>query len=127
MLVVLVIIGNLVLIALPNLMPLISKAKDPKGLYIDGEGAVPAVVTVYGPGGDDDIQQYTGFTMTSDYELFGAIAEGIYIHATNNDGKAGGTMYASTGCLLIQGGKQWTDFNTQNGKREFKLILNRSK
>ena len=52
---------------------------------------------------------------------------GIYIHATNSDGKAGGTMYASTGCLLIQGGKQWTDFNTQIGKRDFKLILNRSK
>ena len=77
MLVVLVIIGILVLIALPNLMPLISKAKAPKGLYIDGEGAVPAVVIVYGPGGDEDIQQYTGFTMPSDYELFGAIAEGI--------------------------------------------------
>lgn len=37
---------------------------------------------------------------------------GIYIHATNSDGKAGGTIYASTGCLLIQGGKQWTDFKS---------------
>ena len=50
---------------------------------------------------------------------------GIYIHATNINGKAGGNIAASTGCLLIQGGVQWNRFQSQIGKRDFKLILYR--
>lgn len=50
---------------------------------------------------------------------------GIYIHATNINGKAGGNIAASTGCLLIQGGAQWNRFQSQIGKRDFKLILYR--
>lgn len=45
--------------------------------YIDGEGAITAEVKVYGPGGENDKKTYIGFTMSSDSELFGAIASGI--------------------------------------------------
>ena len=31
--------------------------------YMDGEGAVTASVTVHGPGGADDVQEYAGYTM----------------------------------------------------------------
>ena len=42
------------------------------------DGAVLAEVTVYGPNGENDIAQYPGFTMTSNFEKFGAIADGEY-------------------------------------------------
>ena len=45
---------------------------------LTGEGAKPANVTVYGPNGYDDIQNYIGFTMSSDYKTYGAIANGVY-------------------------------------------------
>ncbi len=150
-----------------------TKNGDPKGLYIDGEDAITAIVTVYGCKGSNDIGYYTGFTMSSDFNKYGAIANGeyhvnyiengkkpplasnyavnnkgpvdclnginpspinpysstqknaIYIHATNVNGKAGGNIAASTGCLLIQGGTQWNNFKAQIGARDFKLILNR--
>jgi RHS repeat-associated protein len=44
-----------------------------------GEGAVAATVTVYGPGGADDVHEYTGFTMTSDANAFTPIDEGEYV------------------------------------------------
>ena len=145
-----------------------TKESDPDGLYINGDGAITAQVTVYGPKGESDIAQYTGFTMSSDFKKYGAIADGeytvnylvpgksaplpsnyavnggnpvdclnginpspispysatqkngIYIHATNINGKAGGNIAASTGCLLIQGGVQWIDFNLKLGN----VILN---
>ena len=150
-----------------------TKESDPDGLYINGDGAITAQVTVYGPKGESDIARYTGFTMSSDFKKYGAIADGeytvnylvpgksaplpsnyavnggnpvdclnginpspispysatqkngIYIHATNINGKAGGNIAASTGCLLIQGGAQWNRFQSQIGKRDFKLILHR--
>ena len=150
-----------------------TKESDPDGLYINGDGAITAQVTVYGPKGESDIARYTGFTMSSDFKKYGAIADGeytvnylvpgksaplpsnyavnggnpvdclnginpspispysatqkngIYIHATNINGKAGGNIAASTGCLLIQGGAQWNRFQSQIGKRDFKLILYR--
>ena len=46
--------------------------------YIDGEGAKTANVTVYGSKGENDIQHYTGFSMTSDFNTYGAIADGVY-------------------------------------------------
>ncbi len=45
---------------------------------IIGEKAVNAEVTVYGPRGADDISNYIGYTMTSDFSTFGAIANGVY-------------------------------------------------
>lgn len=45
---------------------------------LTGEGAKAASVTVYGPRGADDIGEYTGFTMSSDFNTFGAIANGTY-------------------------------------------------
>ena len=58
-----------------------------KNIY--GEGAVTANVTVYGPTGKDDIQNYTGFTMTSDFKTFGAIADGEYNVTYKVPGKSG--------------------------------------
>ena len=60
--------------------------------------------------------------------------DGIFIHRTNNNGFAGGTV--STGCLLIAPG-DWNNFNTQltplgnaldnaAGSREFTIIVNRT-
>ena len=63
--------------------------KNGKSGYIDGEGAITASVTVYGPGGSDDIGHYTGFSMTSDYKKFGAIADGEYDVKYDVEGKSG--------------------------------------
>ena len=57
--------------------------------YIDGVGAKTAQVTVYGPKGENDVQQYVGFTMTSDYNRFGAIEDGVYDVTFKNPGKGG--------------------------------------
>lgn len=35
-------------------------------------------MTVYGPKGESDIARYTGFTMSSDFKKYGAIADGEY-------------------------------------------------
>ena len=43
-----------------------------------GSGAVLADVTVYGPNGVDDIGYYKGFTMSSDSEKYGVVANGFY-------------------------------------------------
>ncbi|MDE6039988.1 MAG: RHS repeat-associated core domain-containing protein, partial [Muribaculaceae bacterium] len=53
-------------------------SKNGKIGYIDGDGAITADVTVYGPGGEDDIYSMVGYTMTSDAKAFGAIDEGLY-------------------------------------------------
>jgi RHS repeat-associated protein len=57
--------------------------------YIDGAGAVTASVTLYGSNGADDITSMTGFTMTSDVEQYGAIAEGLYNANYDATGKSG--------------------------------------
>ena len=58
-----------------------------KGDNINGQGAITADVTVYGPNGD--ITSMTGFTMTSDYHKYGAIAEGLYDANYDSKGKSG--------------------------------------
>ncbi|MCX6319478.1 MAG: hypothetical protein NTW29_19530 [Bacteroidetes bacterium] len=63
--------------------------KNGKSGYIDGEGAVTATVTVYGPKGADDVHTYTGYTMTSDAEKFTPIDEGTYDGNYNVVGKTG--------------------------------------
>ena len=60
-----------------------------KGDNVFGEGAVLANVTVYGPKGKDDIQQYKGLTMTSDFNTFGAIDNGEYTVNYRSPGKSG--------------------------------------
>ncbi|MBO5877153.1 MAG: RHS repeat-associated core domain-containing protein [Bacteroidales bacterium] len=74
---------------------------------LTGDGAKPANVTVYGPGGASDIQSYTGFTMSSDFATYGAVDNGSYdvsfvspnpeskIPKTHivNDGKAVNCLY----------------------------------
>lgn len=47
---------------------------------------------------------------------------GIYVHRTNWNGKANGTV--SKGCILIQG-SQWNNFTNQIGNNGFKMILRR--
>lgn len=49
-----------------------------KGNNLFGESALLADVTVYGPNGKDDIKNYRGFTMTSDFSKYGAIDNGEY-------------------------------------------------
>lgn len=61
--------------------------KDGKDGYINGEGAVTASVTVYGPDGADDIHNYTGYTMSSNGK--NAIDEGIYNGNYDIKGKSG--------------------------------------
>ena len=48
-----------------------------KGNILD-QDAVLANVTVYGPHGENDIQKYKGYTMSSDPNLFGVVADGSY-------------------------------------------------
>ena len=54
-----------------------------------GKGAKLASVTVYGPDGENDIEEYQGFTMTSDSKKFGAIADGTYSFNYDAKGKSG--------------------------------------
>ena len=43
-----------------------------------GKGANPASVTIYGPGGADDVQTYRGISTSSDPSKYSMIAEGDY-------------------------------------------------
>lgn len=61
--------------------------KNGNGGYIDGDGAVTASVTVYGPKGADDIHNFTGYTMSSDGQ--NAIDEGTYSGNYDAVGKSG--------------------------------------
>jgi hypothetical protein len=45
---------------------------------LSGAGANPATVTVYGPGGPDDVQTYSGLTVTSDPSTNPILKEGFY-------------------------------------------------
>ena len=49
-----------------------------EGDKMTGKGAVLADVTVYGPNGKDDVQQYKGYSMSSDPKKFGVVADGDY-------------------------------------------------
>lgn len=119
--------------------------------YIDGDGAVTAQVTVYGPQGANDIQEYIGFTMSSNYAINGGgpvdcidncnpsppdyhpysdtQKDQVYVHASNKSGFAGERtaklVAVSTGCLLLYG-KQWPSFCNQIGHRGFHLVLSRN-
>jgi len=64
-------------------------SKNGKSVYIDGDGAVTATVTVYGDKGEDDIYLLKGYTMSSDARLFGAIDEGVYDANYDSKGKSG--------------------------------------
>jgi len=57
--------------------------------YLNGEGANPAIVTVYGKYGTDDIESYTGYTMSSNYTKYGAIDDGYYDVVYDKEGKSG--------------------------------------
>ena len=57
--------------------------------YIDGEEAVTADVTVYVPCGKTDIKQYIGFSMSSDFDTYGAIDNDEYSLDYDKDGKSG--------------------------------------
>jgi hypothetical protein len=60
-----------------------------EGQNLFGKGAVLASVTVYGPKGADDVQQYQGFSMSSDFSKYGAIDNGDYNVNYRNPGKTG--------------------------------------
>ena len=53
---------------------------------LDGPGSKYATATVYGENGPDDITSYIAFTMSSDFDKYGAIQDGIYngSYAGNN-------------------------------------------
>ena len=71
-----------------NKRPNKNAGKDGFG-YLNGIGAITAEVTLYGPGGKDDVTKMVGFTMTSDYSTFGAISEGWYTADYTIPGKTG--------------------------------------
>ena len=54
-----------------------------------GDGAVLAKATLYGRDGADDITEFDGFTMSSDFKTFGAIADGEYTVNHKEIGKKG--------------------------------------
>ncbi len=70
--------------------------------FLNKDGAKTATVVVYGPSGANDIEDYIGYTMSSEPKKFGVIANGVYdvyrtdVHGTldlewaiNNRGKVG--------------------------------------
>jgi hypothetical protein len=76
-----------------------------EGQNLYGEGARLANVKVYGPSGENDIQTYEGFTMTSNKENFAVVDNGTY----NGNYYAGisgngGTSYNSN-WILENGGQ----------------------
>jgi len=72
-----------------------------EGENLYGEGAVLADVTVYGPNGKDDIRNYQGFTLTSNFKKFGAIDNGVYNVSYVSPGKSGAL---SSNYVLNNGG-----------------------
>ena len=60
-----------------------------EGDNLFGKGANLATVIVYGPRGRDDIKTYQGFSMTSDFNKFGAIQDGMYEVNYRIPGKSG--------------------------------------
>ncbi|PIF33120.1 RHS repeat-associated protein [Flavobacterium sp. 9] len=64
-------------------------SKNGKKGYINGKNAETATVTVYGPGGKDDVHSFSGFTMGSNSKKFGAIDEGTYNANFDEKGKSG--------------------------------------
>ena len=64
-----------------------------------GEGAKLATAIVYGPKGEDDIAFYDAFTMSSDYETYGAIDNGEYdvYNKTNVKGPLGSHFSVNNG------------------------------
>ena len=78
--------------------------KDGKGNYIDGDGACNARVTVYGPGGSDDIHHFTGYTMTSNSGKYIPIDEGFYEGTFGNKGGALPSRWALTGKIPTMDG-----------------------
>jgi RHS repeat-associated protein len=63
--------------------------KDGQDGFLDGAGAKTANVTVYGPNGADDVHHYKGYTMSSNPDKFGVVAEGIYDGNYDAIGKSG--------------------------------------
>ncbi|GGB19828.1 DUF6443 domain-containing protein [Puia dinghuensis] len=52
-------------------------------------GAVAAEVTVYGPDGANDVHHYSGYTMSSDPDHYGVVADGMYDANYRDPGKTG--------------------------------------
>ncbi len=71
------------------------------GDNLHGEGAILADVIVYGANGMDDIAYYSGFTMSSNFDKFGAIADGEYyvshIDASRSSGRIPKTHIINNG------------------------------
>lgn len=63
--------------------------KNGRSGYINGKGAITAQVTVYGSDGPNDINRFTGYTMTSNADKYGPIDEGIYDANYDIYGKSG--------------------------------------
>lgn len=49
-----------------------------KNVSMSGEGAVLANVTVYGPGGSNDVHSFEGYSMSSNPSKFGVMADGDF-------------------------------------------------
>ena len=64
--------------------------KNGRGKYLGGDDAKLADVILYGPKGSDDITMgLKGFTMTSDYDKYGAIDNGTWPANYDTKGKGG--------------------------------------
>ena len=63
--------------------------KNGRSGYINGKGAITAQVTVYGSDGPNDINRFTGYTMTSNADKYGPIDEGVYDANYDIYGKSG--------------------------------------
>ncbi|MDP2303917.1 MAG: RHS repeat-associated core domain-containing protein [Ignavibacteria bacterium] len=61
-----------------------------EGDNLYGDGAHLANVTVYGPGGSEDVNTYKGYTMSSDPNKFGVVADGNFtVNRTTTPGPYG--------------------------------------
>lgn len=63
--------------------------KNKSNQYLKESSTFTAGVTVYGPDGKDDVSTYTGYTMSSNSDKFGVVAEGIHDGIFVTPGKSG--------------------------------------
>ena len=65
------------------------KEKLGEGDNLFGKGANLAKAKVYGPNGPEDIKEYDAYTMSSNPEKFGTVADGVYNVKYDKKGKSG--------------------------------------
>ncbi len=91
---------------------------------LTGEGSNPANVTVFGPGGADDVQTYRGLTTSSDPSKYSMLAEGQY---TADYQDMATSVYGTKGALAKGVQPALTYSLSQNGSTQLPVVRGMNK